>query len=82
MADVKKVGVRALQQNASYILRSARDGQVFEVTVQGQDTGVYIGAPPPAPPVSPRSGATLDQIQASPLYRRSVPDGTNGQAIS
>lgn len=73
MAVAQKIGVRALQQNAGEIIRQAIDGQAFEVTSRGQDTGVRILLSPTDESaqgdVGP-TGATLGRLRESSLYSR------------
>ena len=65
---VVDLGVRELQRDTSRVIREVEDtGTSFRITVQGRPTSVMLSR------VAPReSGATLEQVRNSPLYRKSA----------
>jgi prevent-host-death family protein len=73
---MESIGIRELRQNASQVIKAAKNGIVYRVTDHGKETGIVIGKQLSlADPVEERSGVTPDQIANSGVYDQPRPAG-------
>lgn len=84
---VRTISQRELRNDSGRILRELRDGEEFEITINGESFGILRMSPPPAEPQRFVSADTLRGLYAdAPLnaeqadaWKRDIQDGFNDE---